>query len=169
MIELCQPPVDKPQVLELMVDHNFVWFDIPVHDSHAVAVVQRFQQIETDDEVWESLVELLSDDSLYIDKSTYLSKNRHIERDETNRLVGGREGLFQKRTIQWMLLFARLKRALKINKSFLWIGQFLNCPIPCTSYHNLRLINWPDLWVDRNHVELWPSVPGTPHRMWPVE
>ena len=51
MIELCQPPVDKPQVLELMVDHNFVWFDIPVHDSHAVAVVQRFQQIETDDEV----------------------------------------------------------------------------------------------------------------------
>lgn len=27
----------------LVVDHHVVWLDVPVHDPHAVAVVQRLQ------------------------------------------------------------------------------------------------------------------------------
>ena len=45
MIELGQAPVNEPQAPVLVVDHHVVRLDVPVHDPHAVAVVQSPQQL----------------------------------------------------------------------------------------------------------------------------
>ena len=45
MVELCQPPVNEPESPVFVVYHDIVRLDIPVHDAHAVAVVQGSQQL----------------------------------------------------------------------------------------------------------------------------
>ena len=40
VVKLSQSPVYQPQPSVLMVNHHIVWLDVPVHDTHAVAVVQ---------------------------------------------------------------------------------------------------------------------------------
>ena len=45
MIELGQAPVNEPQAPVLVIDHHVVRLDVPVHDPHAVAVVQSPQQL----------------------------------------------------------------------------------------------------------------------------
>lgn len=39
-VEFSQPPVDNPELLALVVDHDVLRFDVPMHDSVGVAVVQ---------------------------------------------------------------------------------------------------------------------------------
>ena len=45
VVELSQPPVYQPQPPVLVVDHHVVGLHVPVHDAHAVAVVQGSQQL----------------------------------------------------------------------------------------------------------------------------
>ncbi len=45
MVELSQTPIDEPQPTILVVDHDVVGLDVPMHDPHAVAVVQGAQQL----------------------------------------------------------------------------------------------------------------------------
>ena len=45
MVELRQAPVDQSQSPVLVVDHHVVWLHVPVHNAHAVAVVQGPQQL----------------------------------------------------------------------------------------------------------------------------
>ena len=45
MIELCQPPVNEAQSPVLVVNHDIMRLDIPVHDTHTVTVVQCPQQL----------------------------------------------------------------------------------------------------------------------------
>ena len=45
MVELGQPPVNEPQSPVLVVDHDVVRLHVPVHDAHAVTVVQGTQQL----------------------------------------------------------------------------------------------------------------------------
>ena len=62
MVELGEPPVDESELPVLMVDHNIVWFDVPVHDAHAVAVVQGLEelvQVVPDVIVSQGLIQLL--------------------------------------------------------------------------------------------------------------
>jgi hypothetical protein len=46
VVKLGKPPVDKPKLAFLMIDHHVVGLHIPVHDPVAVAVVERLQQLE---------------------------------------------------------------------------------------------------------------------------
>ena len=45
MVELCQAPVNEPEPSVLVVNHDVVRFHVPMHDPHAVAVVQGPQQL----------------------------------------------------------------------------------------------------------------------------
>ena len=45
MIEFCQTPINESQSSVLMIDHDIMRLHIPVHDSHAVAVIQSSQQL----------------------------------------------------------------------------------------------------------------------------
>ena len=45
VVELGQPPVYEPQSPILVVDHDVVRLHVPVHDAHAVTVVQGTQQL----------------------------------------------------------------------------------------------------------------------------
>mmetsp|Transcript_29998 Transcript_29998/g.71347 ORF Transcript_29998/g.71347 Transcript_29998/m.71347 type:complete len:291 (+) Transcript_29998:340-1212(+) len=46
VVELRQSPVDQTQLPLLVVDHHVVRFDVAVHDSIRVTVVQRLQKLE---------------------------------------------------------------------------------------------------------------------------
>ena len=45
MVELGQAPVDEPELSVFVIDHDVVRFDVPVHDPHAVAVVQSLEKL----------------------------------------------------------------------------------------------------------------------------
>ena len=45
VVELSQPPVNQPEPPVLMVYHHIVRLHVPMHDAHAVAVVQSPQQL----------------------------------------------------------------------------------------------------------------------------
>ena len=45
MVEFGQAPINEPELSVLVVNHNVVGLDVPVHDSHAVAVVQGLQEL----------------------------------------------------------------------------------------------------------------------------
>lgn len=62
MIELGQTPVDQSEMSFVMIDHHIVWFHIPVHDSHWMAIIkglEQFIQIISDLIVRKSLIQLL--------------------------------------------------------------------------------------------------------------
>ena len=46
MVELGQAPVDQPQLALLVVDHDVVGLDVPVHDALRVAEVQGLQKFK---------------------------------------------------------------------------------------------------------------------------
>lgn len=46
VVELRQPPVDQPELLLLVVDHDVVRLHVSVHDPVRVRVVQRLEQLE---------------------------------------------------------------------------------------------------------------------------
>ena len=59
VVELCQTPINEAQLALLVVDHDIMWFDITVHDTVGMAIVQSLEQledIETNIEVRESRV-----------------------------------------------------------------------------------------------------------------
>ena len=45
MVKLGQAPIDEAKFSVFVIDHYVVRFDIPVHDAHAVTVVQSLQQL----------------------------------------------------------------------------------------------------------------------------
>ena len=45
MVKLGQAPIDEAKFSVFVIDHYVVRFDIPVHDAHAVTVVQGPQQL----------------------------------------------------------------------------------------------------------------------------
>ena len=45
VIEFRQTPIDEPQLSIFMIDHYIMRFDVPVHDPHAVTVVEGPQQL----------------------------------------------------------------------------------------------------------------------------
>ena len=46
MVELCQTPINQPQLSLLVVDHNVVRLDISVHNALAVAEIESLQQLK---------------------------------------------------------------------------------------------------------------------------
>ena len=44
VVELCQAPVNEPELSVLVINHDVVGLDVSVHDAHAVAVVQGLQE-----------------------------------------------------------------------------------------------------------------------------
>lgn len=62
VVELCETPVNESEFPILVIDHHIVWLDVPMHDAHAVAVVQGLEelvQVVTDVVVSQGLVQLL--------------------------------------------------------------------------------------------------------------
>ena len=62
VIELGEAPIDQTQLPILVINHHVVWLDIPVHDAHAVAVVQgleEFVQVESDVVIRQSLKRMI--------------------------------------------------------------------------------------------------------------
>ena len=47
MIEFCKAPIYESEFSQLMVYHDIVRFDIPVHDSLRVTIIQCLQAIES--------------------------------------------------------------------------------------------------------------------------
>lgn len=59
VIELSQTPVNKPKLPIFVVNHDVVWLDVPVHDAHAVTIVEglkQFVQVEANVIVCQRLV-----------------------------------------------------------------------------------------------------------------
>lgn len=46
MVELCQTPVNQPQLSLLVIDHNVVRLDISVHDAFGVAEIESLEQFK---------------------------------------------------------------------------------------------------------------------------
>ena len=46
MVEVSKSPINKPEVSLFMVDDNIEWFDISVHNTMHVTVVQSLKQSE---------------------------------------------------------------------------------------------------------------------------
>mmetsp|Transcript_87004 Transcript_87004/g.193546 ORF Transcript_87004/g.193546 Transcript_87004/m.193546 type:complete len:309 (+) Transcript_87004:276-1202(+) len=62
MIELCQAPIDEPQLPVAVVDHHVLRLDVPVHDALRVAIVQcpeDLEDVKADVEVSESRIQRL--------------------------------------------------------------------------------------------------------------
>ena len=46
VIELCQAPVDEPQLASAMIDHHVMWLDIAVHYTSRVCKLESLEQLK---------------------------------------------------------------------------------------------------------------------------
>lgn len=97
-----------------MVNHDIVWLYIPVHDSHAVAVVeclQQFVQVETDIVIGQCLIQQLEVSVIDVLKDQCWSPrnwvlNNSLQRDD----IGPPSQVFQDFYFSlYLLLFHRLQ------------------------------------------------------------
>ena len=44
MVEFCQTPIDESEFAIFVIDHDIVRLHVSVHDSHAMAIIQCFEE-----------------------------------------------------------------------------------------------------------------------------